>query len=85
MLQRPSQTNGDNLNNVKRETSRIFTNKNTEYLNRRKNSLYQLLRVHDVSDVRHTETHIVEPLIPEHSYLEYLNLIVSKSKLVLKR
>jgi hypothetical protein len=31
-LQNPSQTNGDNLRNLRRETSRIFRNKKREYL-----------------------------------------------------
>jgi hypothetical protein len=30
-LQNPSQTNGDNLNSVRHETSRTFRNKNREY------------------------------------------------------
>jgi len=39
-------------------------------LNRWKNYFCQLLNVHGVSDVRHTEMHIVEPLVPEHSSFE---------------
>jgi hypothetical protein len=35
-LQNPSQTNGDNLNNVRRETSRNFGNKKREYLKEKK-------------------------------------------------
>jgi hypothetical protein len=31
-LQDPSEINGDNLNNVRREASRYFRNKKTEYL-----------------------------------------------------
>jgi hypothetical protein len=31
-LQDPSDTNGDNLNNIRRETSRHFRNKKREYL-----------------------------------------------------
>jgi hypothetical protein len=31
-LQDPSETNGDNLNNVRREASRQFRNKKREYL-----------------------------------------------------
>jgi len=31
-LQHPDQSSGDNLNNVRREASRNFRNKNTEYL-----------------------------------------------------
>jgi hypothetical protein len=32
-LQNPSEINGDNLNNVRRETSRYFRNKEREYFN----------------------------------------------------
>jgi hypothetical protein len=32
-LQNPSQTNGDNVNNVRCDTSRTFSNKKNEYLN----------------------------------------------------
>jgi len=32
MLQNPSQTNGDNLQNLRRETTRIFRKKEWEYL-----------------------------------------------------
>jgi len=31
-LQNPTQTNGDNMNNVQRETSTIFKNKKRKYL-----------------------------------------------------
>jgi hypothetical protein len=38
-LQNPSQTNGDNLQNVRRETSRIFRKKKREYLKDKINGL----------------------------------------------
>jgi hypothetical protein len=38
-LQGPSEINGDNLNNIQRETSRHFRNKQREYL---KNKIYEL-------------------------------------------
>jgi hypothetical protein len=38
-LQNPSQINGDNLNNVRRETSKIFRNKKREYLKEKINEL----------------------------------------------
>jgi hypothetical protein len=38
-LQNPSQINGDNLQNVRRETSRIFRNKKREYLKGKINKL----------------------------------------------
>jgi len=33
-------------------------------LNRWKNYFYQLLKVHDINDVRQTEMHTPEPLVP---------------------
>ncbi|PNF13602.1 hypothetical protein B7P43_G17919 [Cryptotermes secundus] len=115
-LQDPRELNGDNLNNIRRETSRHFRSKKKEYLkgktdelamnsknirdlyrginyfkrgswpssnlvkdengdvlvdshnilNRWRNYLSQLLNVcvHRVSDVRQTEIHTTEPLIP---------------------
>jgi hypothetical protein len=38
-LQIPSQTNGDNLKNVRHETSRTFRNKKREYLKEKMNEL----------------------------------------------
>jgi cell division septum initiation protein DivIVA len=38
-LQVPNETNGDNLNNVRREASRYFRNKKREYLKDRINEL----------------------------------------------
>jgi len=35
-----------------------------------KNYFFQLLNVHGVNDVRHTEMHTAEPLVPEPSTLE---------------
>jgi hypothetical protein len=37
--QNPSQTNEDNLNNIRHETSRTFRNKSRKYLKERKNEL----------------------------------------------
>jgi hypothetical protein len=39
-------------------------------LNRWKNYFSQLLKVHDVSDVRQIEVHTAEPLVPGPSHLE---------------
>jgi hypothetical protein len=115
-LQDPSEINGDNLNNVRREASRYYRNKKREYLkdkiiatatnsksknirdlyrrrnefkrdsqprnilvkdengdlladshnilNRWKNYFSQLMKVNNVSDVRQTEVHTAEPLVP---------------------
>jgi hypothetical protein len=38
-LQDPSEINGDNLNNIRREASRHFRNKKREYLKDRNNEL----------------------------------------------
>jgi hypothetical protein len=38
-LQNPSRINGDNMQNLSRETNRIFTNNKTEYLKRKINKL----------------------------------------------
>jgi hypothetical protein len=38
-LQNPSQINGDNLQNLRRESSRTFRNKKTEYLKGKINEL----------------------------------------------
>jgi hypothetical protein len=130
-LQEPSEINGDNLNDVRRETSRYFRNKKREYLkdkiselamiskkmnirnlfiginefkrgyqprnslvkdengglpsdlhnilNRRKNYFSQLLKVCNVSDVRQTEVHRAEPLVPGPSRLE-VEIAIAKLK-----
>jgi hypothetical protein len=39
-------------------------------LNRWRNSFYQLLNVHSVSNVRQTEIHTAEPLVPDSSPFE---------------
>jgi hypothetical protein len=39
-------------------------------LNRWKNYFHQLLNVHGINDVRQTEMHTAEPLVPEPSSLE---------------
>jgi hypothetical protein len=44
-------------------------------LNRWKNYLFQLLNVHGVNDVRQTEIHTPEPLVPEPSSSEVENAI----------
>ncbi|PNF32825.1 hypothetical protein B7P43_G04341 [Cryptotermes secundus] len=121
-LQDPSELSGDNLNNIRRETSRHFRNKKREYLkdkidelamnsknknitdlhrgindfkrgyqpssnlvkdengdlladshnilNRWRNYFSQLLNVHRVSDVRHTEIHTAGLLIPDPTPFE---------------
>jgi uncharacterized protein (UPF0297 family) len=121
-LQDPSEINGDNLNNVRREASRHFRNKKREYLkdkikeltrnsknknikdlyrginefkrgyqpinnlvkyengdlladshnilNRWKDYFFQLLNVHNVSDLRQIEVHTAKPLVPAPSRLE---------------
>jgi hypothetical protein len=43
-LQNPSQANGDNVNNVRRETSRTCRNKKREYLKEKIVSLKQSVR-----------------------------------------
>jgi hypothetical protein len=41
-------------------------------LNRWKNYVFQLLNVHNVSDVRHIEVHTAEPLVPGPSRLKFV-------------
>jgi hypothetical protein len=36
-----------------------------------KNDFSQLLNAHDVNDVRHTEIHAAEPLVPEPNTFEF--------------
>ena len=130
-VQDPSQSNVDNLNNVRREASRHFRNKKKAYLKakieelethskiknigdlcrgnndfkrgyqnrtntekdengdlaadtynvvaRWKNYFSQLLNVHGVNDVRHTEIHTSEPIVPEPSAFE-VELAIGKLK-----
>ncbi|PNF41987.1 ELAV-like protein 4 [Cryptotermes secundus] len=125
----PSKLNGDNLNNIRHETSRHFRNKKREYLkdkidelamnsknknirdlyrrindfkkgykpssnlvkdengdlladshnilNRWRNYFSQLLNVHRVSEVRQTEIHTAEPLIPDPSPFEVESAIAN--------
>jgi hypothetical protein len=130
-LQNPNQSNGDNLNNVRREAHRHFKNKKKEYLKakinelettsknkntrdlnrgindfkkghqprtnvvkdekgelvadshsilaRWKNHFSQLLNIHGVNDVRQTEVHMAEPLVPEPSAFE-VEMAIEKLK-----
>jgi hypothetical protein len=48
-------------------------------LNRWKNYFCQLLNVHGVNDVRQTEIHVAEPLVPE-SISSEVEIAVMKSK-----
>jgi hypothetical protein len=130
-FQNPNQINGENLQNIRRETNRIFRNKKREYLrgkineletnnkkknirdsyrsinefkkgyqprinitkdengnlladpqnalNRWKNFFNQVLNVHGVHDVRKTDIHTAEPLIPEPSFVE-VEIAIGKLK-----
>ena len=42
-----------------------------------KKNFFQLLNVHGVNDVRHTEIHAAEPLVPEPSAFE-VELVIEK-------
>jgi hypothetical protein len=44
-------------------------------LNRWKNYFTQILNVHRISDVRQTEIHTAETLVPDHSPFEVENII----------
>jgi hypothetical protein len=48
-------------------------------LNRWKNYFRQLLNIHGVNDVRQTEIHTTEPLVPEPSYVE-VEIAIEKFK-----
>jgi hypothetical protein len=48
-------------------------------LNRWRNYFSLLLNVHNVSDVRQTEVHKAEPLVPGHSRLE-VEIVIAKLK-----
>jgi hypothetical protein len=54
---------------VKDENGQLFADSHS-VLNRWKNYFFQLLNVHNVSDVRQIEVHTVEPLVPGPSHLE---------------
>jgi hypothetical protein len=47
-----------------------FTGHSAYIFNRWKNYFSQLLKVHNISDVRRIEVHTVEPLVPGSSRLE---------------
>jgi hypothetical protein len=48
-------------------------------LNRWKNYFYQLLNIHGVNDVRQTDIHTAEPLVPEPSSFE-VEIAIGKLK-----
>ena len=48
-------------------------------LARRRNYFFQLLNAHGVNDVRQTEIHTTEPLVPEPSAYEF-ELVIEKLK-----
>jgi hypothetical protein len=51
-LQDPSEINGDNLNNVRREASRYFRNKKKEYLKDKINELATNSKSKNIKDLR---------------------------------
>ena len=57
-------------NIVKGERSDLVTNSH-DILARWRNHFSQLLNVHEVNDVRQTEIHTAEPLVPEPSAFEF--------------
>jgi hypothetical protein len=61
----------------------LFTDSHS-ILARWKNHFSQLLNVHGVSDVRQTEAHITEPLVPEPSAFEG-ELAIEKTKTKITR
>jgi hypothetical protein len=65
-------------NFVKNENGDMLPNSHN-ILNRWKNYFTQLLKVHNVVDVRQTEVHTVEPLVPGLRCLE-VEIAVAKSK-----
>jgi hypothetical protein len=67
-------------NLVKDENGDLFVDsQNTRMLNKLKNYISQLLNVHNVSDVRQTEAHMAEPLIPGPSRPE-VEIAIAKLK-----
>jgi hypothetical protein len=50
-LQDPSEINGDNLNNIRRETSRHFRNKNREYLKKKLMSFQRTVKTRTLRDL----------------------------------
>jgi hypothetical protein len=50
-LQDPSEINGDNLNNIRREASRHFRNKKREYLEGNINELAINIKSKNISDL----------------------------------
>jgi hypothetical protein len=63
---------------VKDENGDLFVDSHN-ILNRWKNYFSQLLNVHNVSDVRQVEVHMVEPLVPGPSCLE-VEIAIAKLK-----
>jgi hypothetical protein len=49
VVQDPSEINGDNLNNIIRETSKLFRNKNREYM---KDKIYELATISKNKNIR---------------------------------
>jgi hypothetical protein len=63
-------------NFVKDENGDLLTDSHNS-LNIWKNYICQLLKVHGVNDVRQTETHTPEPLVPEPSHFRLKLLLKS--------
>jgi hypothetical protein len=66
-------------NIVKNENGDLLANSNN-ILNRWKNYFSQLLKVHNVSDVRQIEIHMAKPLVPGSSHLE-VEIAIAKLKI----
>ncbi|PNF32310.1 hypothetical protein B7P43_G16244, partial [Cryptotermes secundus] len=72
-LQDPSELTGDNPNNIKREISRNFSNKQREYLKDKIDELAMNSTNKNIKrpvDVRQTEIDTAEPLIPDLSLFD---------------
>jgi len=66
------------MNKVKFEKGDLVANSHINFA-RSRNHLSQLLNVHGVNDVRQTEIHTAEPLVPEPRVFEF-ELVIEKLK-----
>jgi hypothetical protein len=84
-LQDPSEVNGDNLNNVRREASRHFRNKKREYLKDRINELATNGKNKNITDLYKGINEFKRGYQPRNNFVKYENGDLANSHNILNR
>jgi hypothetical protein len=84
-LQNPSEINGDNLNNVRRETSRHFRNKQREYLRGKINELAMNSKNKNIKDLYRGRNECKRSYKPGSNLVKNKNDLLADSNSIVNR